>query len=94
MAVIERLFWYLLIIMFLLTLFFFSRKRFRQVILIGALSVVGGFVIRLFRPREGDSPLILNEIYFLLAIGLLYGLVWLGTRYLDSRSRTGTHRHN
>jgi hypothetical protein len=94
LAVLERLFWYGLLVLLLLSLFFFSRERFRKVVLVGALSVVGGFVIRLLRPHDGDYSLLLIEVYFLLAIGALYGAVWLSTRYFGARSRSGSHRRD
>jgi hypothetical protein len=67
-------------------MFTFNRRRFHQVVLIGALSIGSGFVIHLFSLRSADQPELVYEAYFLVAIGILYGLVWLGARYLSSGS--------
>ena len=50
-------------------------KVIRKVVLVGALSVIGGFVIRLIRPHDGDSSLLVIEAYFLIAIGVLLSLL-------------------
>jgi hypothetical protein len=69
-------------------LFVFARKRFQQVVLLGGLSIGAGVVIRLFSLRDIDKSEMVSEAYFLVGIGILYGLVWLGTRYFLDRPRS------
>lgn len=83
---IERLVFWLIVLFGLLVLFNFSRKRFQQVILVGVLSVIGGVVIRLFSLQSSDEVDLRNEAYFLIAIGAVYGLVWLANRYFGKSS--------
>jgi hypothetical protein len=71
----------------LFMMFVFSRKRFHQVVLVIALSVVSGVIIRLLSLRNGDAAELVSEAYFLIAIGILYGVVWLGTRYLKVKPK-------
>ena len=78
------LFW-LLIGALLFFLFVFARKRFQQVVIVGGLSIVTGVVIRLLSLRSADQSELLSEAYFLIGIGLLYVIVWLGTKYLSDR---------
>jgi hypothetical protein len=77
----------------LFILFVFARHRFRQVMQIGAIFIVSVVVLRLFRLRSGDEPLLANEAYFLIAIAAIYGLVWLVTRYLGPRPGSTTRRN-
>ena len=79
------LFW-LLVGCLLIIMFSFSRKRFDQVILIGALSIASGVVLRLLSMHSAEQDELTHEAYFLVAIGILYGLVWLGARYLSPSS--------
>lgn len=78
---VARLVFWLLIVVLLLFLFVFSRKRFNQVILVGALSTAAEVVIRLTHLGGFDKSELLSEGYFLIGIGVLYGLVWLGGKY-------------
>jgi hypothetical protein len=77
----------------LFVLFVFARNRFRQVMQIGAIFIVSVVVLRLLRLHSGDEPLLANEAYFLIAIAVLYGLVWLITRYLGVGTGSSTRRN-
>ena len=92
MALAEKCLELLILPTFLFILFVFARNRFRQVMQIGAIFIVSVVVLRLFRLRSGDEPLLANEAYFLIAIAILYGLVWLVTRYLGLGSGSSTRR--
>jgi hypothetical protein len=81
------LFW-LLIGALLFFLFVFARKRFQQVVIVGGLSIASGVIIRLLSMRSSDQTELISEAYFLVGIGILYGIVWLGTRYLGDRPRS------
>ena len=85
------MFW-LIVAALLYCLFIFSRKSFQKVMLVGALSIVSGVVLRLFSLRSSDADELVSEAYFLVAIGVLYGLVWLGARYLGEGERSRTHK--
>ncbi|HLZ10480.1 MAG TPA: hypothetical protein VKT80_17980 [Chloroflexota bacterium] len=87
---VARCVFWLLVGALLVILFIFARKRFRQVVLIGGLSIAAGAVIRLITLRSSDQSELVSEAYFLIAIGVLYGLVWLATRYLGNRPRSST----
>jgi hypothetical protein len=89
---VARCIFWLLVGALLFFLFVFARKRFRQVVLIGGLSLVSGVIIRLFSLRSSDQSELVSEAYFLIGIGILYGLVWLATRYLVNRPRSSTPR--
>lgn len=80
---IARCIFWLLVVILLLFLFVFSRKRFNQVILVGGLSIAAGVVLRLMRLQGMDESELANEAYFLIGIGVLYGLVWLGGKYFS-----------
>jgi len=69
----------------LVFLFIFARRRFRQVLLIGAISIVLGDIFRLFSLGSGDAQDLIREAYFVGALAALYGVVWLGMRYRDRR---------
>jgi hypothetical protein len=77
----------------LFVLFVFARNRFRQVMQIGAIFIVSAVVLRLLRLHNGDEPLLANEAYFLIAIAIVYGLVWLVTRYLGVGTGSSTRRN-
>jgi len=79
---LERLSVWLVIGLGLLLLFSFSKKKFQQVILVAVLSLVSGVVIRLFSLQSTDKTDLRNEAFFLIGIGALYGIIWLGSRYL------------
>jgi uncharacterized MnhB-related membrane protein len=83
---------YLLFGAILFVLFIFARKRFQQVVLVGGLSILAGVVFRLFSLRDIDKTEMTSEAYFLVGIGVLYGLVWLGTRYFLDRPRSARPR--
>lgn len=85
--VVERLLFWLIIGFGMLLLFNFSRKRFQQLIVVAVLSVVSGVVIRLFSLQSSDEKDLRNEAFFLLAIGAVYGVIWLGARYLGNGNR-------
>lgn len=85
------LFW-LSVSALLVFMFFFARKRFRQVVLLFGLSTGLIVFFRLLSLRGRDLSELMAEAYFLLAIAVLYLLVWLGARYLDSRPRSGSHK--
>ncbi len=89
---VARCVFWLLVLCLLACLFLFSRKRFHQVILVGALSIVSGVVLRLFSLKTSDQGELVGEAYFLIAIGVVYGVVWLGSRYLDQRPRPNPRR--
>jgi hypothetical protein len=74
-------------------LFIVSRKNFHKLMLIGALSIASGVVLRLFSLRSTDATELVSEAYFLVAIGVVYGLVWLGARYLGEGERSRTHKN-
>lgn len=84
--VIERCLIWLILGFGLLALFSFKRKRFQQVLLIAALSIGSGVLLRVFSLGSDSAGELLREAYFLIAIGVVYGLVWLGARYLGSGS--------
>jgi hypothetical protein len=71
---------YLLLGLLLIVLFIFSRRRFEQTVLVIGLSIVIILVTRLFSLQTTDLSVLLPEFLFLLAIGAVYGVVWLGTR--------------
>lgn len=79
---VARCIFWLLVVVLLLFLFVFSRRRFNQVILVGALSIVAGVILRLTHLGGADETELVSEGYFLIGIGILYGLIWLGGRYL------------
>lgn len=87
------LFW-LFVSAALVVLFLFRRKRFHQIVLLLGLSTGLTVLFRLLSLRGTDVPELISEGYFLLAIGALYGIVWLGTRYLSDRpSHSPGKRH-
>lgn len=87
-----KCFFYLLVVAFLFVLFVFARKRFEQVVLILGLSIVIGFLVRLFSFRPSDQSELIAEAFFLLAIGAVYGLVWLGSRHFRVGARGGPRK--
>lgn len=86
-------FW-LFVSAFLIFLFFFARKRFHQVVLLFGLSTGLIVFFRLLSLRGNDVAELTSEAYFLLAISILYGLFWLGARYLRSESRPNTRKRH
>ncbi len=89
---VARCIFWLFVASLLVFLFVFSRRRFRQVMLVGILSIVSGVVLRLVSLRSNDASELVSEAYFLIAIGILYGLVWLGSRYLGDSARASARR--
>jgi hypothetical protein len=89
--VAKCLFW-LVIASLLVVLFLFARRRFQQVVLICGISIVSGVVLRLFSLNSTDARELLDEAYFLIGIGIFYGLIWLVTRYLEQHPRSPTRR--
>lgn len=83
---------YLLFGLLLIVLFVFSRKRFEKVVLVFGLSIVIILVTRLFTLRAADLSVLLPEFLFLLAIGAVYGAVWLGTRRHLKDARGGARK--
>ncbi|HUX85698.1 MAG TPA: hypothetical protein VMW65_01745 [Chloroflexota bacterium] len=81
---VARLFLWLFISAILLVLFIFSRRRFRQVMWMAGLSIVSGVILRLFSLGGSDIHELIDESYFIVAIAVFYGVVWLGVRYLGS----------
>jgi hypothetical protein len=81
------LFW-LFVSATLVLMFMFARKRFHQVVLLFGISTGLIVVLRLLSLRRSDVSELLSEAYFLLAIAVFYGLVWLGMRYLGGGSRS------
>jgi len=79
---VARLFLWLFISAILLVLFIFSRHRFRQVMWVAGLSTVAGVILRLFSLGGSDIHELIDEAYFIAAIGVFYGIVWLGVHYL------------
>lgn len=82
--VIERCLVWLILGFGLLALFSFKRKRFQQVLLVAALSIGSGVLLRLFSLSSDSAGELMREAYFLIAIGAVYGVIWLGARYLGS----------
>jgi hypothetical protein len=81
------LFW-LFVSSVLVFMFVFARRRFHQVVLLLGLSTGLIVFFRLLSLRGSDLGELLSEAYFLLAIAVLYAVVWLGMRYLRGGSRT------
>lgn len=67
-----------------------SRKKFNQILLVIGLSFAFGVLIRLIRLRT-DTQALWTIGYFLGGLALLYGVTWIGARWLasddDSRPR-------
>lgn len=78
------LFW-LFVSALLVFMFFFARKRFHQVVLLFGISTGLMVFLRLLSLHGNDVSELISESYFLFAIAVLYGIVWLGSRYLTDR---------
>lgn len=89
---IARLIFWLFITVALVILFLASRHRFRQVMWVGGLSIVSGVLLRLVSLRGSDIGELVSEGYFLVGIGAIYGIVWLGVRYLRDDESAAVNR--
>jgi len=92
---VARCMFWLFVSAALVFMFFFARKRFQQVVLLLGLSTGLIVFFRLLSLRGSDVSELISEAYFLFAIGVLYGAVWLGSRYLNAgkpRSSSGKRR--
>lgn len=87
------LFW-LFVSALLVFMFFFARKRFRQVVLLFGISTGLMVFLRLLSLRGSDVSELISESYFLFAIAVLYGIVWLGSRYLTDRPRSSPRKRH
>lgn len=87
------LFW-LVVSALLVFMFVFARKRFRQVVLLFGVSTGLMVFLRLLSLRGNDVSELISESYFLFAIAVLYGIVWLGSRYLGDRPRSSSGKRH
>jgi hypothetical protein len=90
----SKCFFWLIVIFILAFLFVFRRHRFHQVLWVGGLSIAAGVVLRLFNLGAAGETELITEAYFLIGIGLVYGIVWLGTRYLTESQKTGPRKRD
>ncbi len=91
---VARCVFWLFVSSMLVFMFFFARKRFQQVVLLLGLSTGLIVFFRLLSLRGNDVAELMSEAYFLLAIAVLYAIVWLGTRYLRSGSRSSAGKRD
>ncbi len=91
---VARCVFWLFVSSMLIFMFVFARRRFHQVVLLLGLSTGLIVFFRLLSLRGSDVSELISEAYFLLAIAVLYGLVWLGMRYIRSGSRSKAGKHD
>jgi hypothetical protein len=84
-SLVARFLFWLAVSSFLFGLFVFSRRRFKQVMWVGALSIISSVVLRVFSWQAGDTSQLLDESYFLIGIGVIYGVVWLVARNVEGK---------
>jgi len=87
------MFW-LVICALLVFLFVFARKRFQQVVLLFGLSTGLIVVLRLLSLRGNDVSELTSEAYFLFAIAVLYGIIWLGIRRRRGGARSNPAKND